>query len=50
MNKEEFTCVLESCLLLFDGMSEEEVKDLVGKKYVPCAKYINGFLGSYKLK
>ena len=49
MNKEEITLVLQATLLLYDEMPEEEVKRLVGDKYLSCANYILGFIRSYKL-
>ena len=49
MNKEEFTSVLQASLLLYDEMPEKEVKELVGDKYIGCAKGIVGFVRSYKL-
>ncbi len=49
MNKEEFTLVLQAALLLYDEVVEEKVINLVGKKYMGCAKGIVGFIRSYKI-
>ena len=49
MNREEFIKVLEVCLLLWDDMPEEEVKELFDNGSVACAKYIIGFVRSYKI-
>lgn len=48
MNREEFLKVLESCLLLWDGMPEDEVIKLIDNPSVSCANYLLGFLRSYK--
>ena len=48
MNKQEVVKVLEATLLLYDGMPEEEVTELLDSFSVSCAKYIKGFLESYK--
>jgi len=50
VDKKEFTQVLQASLLLYDGMPEEKVVDLVGKRYVSLAQYIVGFVRSYKLQ
>lgn len=49
MNKEEIVSVLQASLLLYDGMPEDEVRELVGDKYVGSAKYITNFLRSYRI-
>ena len=48
MEKKEFLKVLEASILLFDNVPEEKVINLLDKFSVNCAKYINGFLKSYK--
>lgn len=47
MNREEFLKVLEASLLLWDGMPEDEVVELLDKSSVSLALYINNFLRSY---
>lgn len=48
MNREEIIKVLEASLLLWDGMPEDKVKELVGEGYFGSAKYIVNFLRSYQ--
>lgn len=49
MNKIEATSVLQASLLLYEGMSEEEVRESVGDEYMGCAKGIVNFVRSYPL-
>ena len=48
MNKEEIVKILEAVLLLFENVPEKEVVKLLDEYTVSCAKYILGFLQSYK--
>ncbi len=48
MEKTEMVRVLEAVLLLAEGMPEEEVGRITSKFAVSCAKYIHGFLKSFK--
>jgi len=48
MEKEEVVKILQATLLLFDDMPESEVEKSVDSFSVTCAKYLVGFLKTYK--